>query len=472
MSAEASLPVPSEDKIEASNTTTEPIEASAASEETPSSTTNEEKKQSPLSQKLANTLAAAHKQYALKKYEDASELYAQAAEIQDSINGDQNPLNADILYFYGRSLFQTALSKSDILGSGVGGASEEKSAKKEKDTISKPSSSKDAQAPAKKGVFSFQGDENFDQSDEEEEGEDAEEGEEEEEDDFSLAFGILDLSKTLYQQRLETPNDKSVERQIKERLAEVYDLLGEVSLEGEAFSQAVVDLTASLDLREKLYPLDSTLIAEGHYKLSLALEFAAVEKTEEDDDEEREHDDAPKIDPKEGRELSAKHMELAIASCRKRIEGEEAKIKEAEDQEKAEKSLSEAKDLVKELEQRLQDLTMPPEKIAKEQQEDRQTAVNSVLASMLGGDPAAAKKMLEQAISGANDIGGVVRKKEKKLEPIAESSSSSSAVNGNAKKRKAEEDEETAKEPTPGPTDMSTKKARVTSEDDEAAATI
>lgn len=425
-------------------------------------------KLSPLAQKLATVTAAANKQYALKNYSEAAETYAQAAEIQDSINGENNPLNADILFYYGRALFQCALSKSDVLG-GLGG--EENGTKK--DDISKTSSNKDTDSkPTKKGLFSFQGDENFEESDEEEDAEDGE-GEEEEEDDFSLAFGILNHARELFVRRLEAPpEDLVIVRQTQERLADVYDLLGEVSLESEAFHQAVTDFTSSLELREKLYPVDSTLITEAHYKLSLALEFAAPTKNSEEEGEEAVSEE----DKKKGRDLAAKHMELAIASCKQRIVGEEEALKKADNdkvgnksKESAEKSLEDARDMVKELEQRLQDLMAPP--AAPEANILDQTAMNSILGSMLGGDPEAAKKMLEKAISGANDLGNVVRKKEKKLEAVEEVPESSSA---NGKKRKAEDEDKPGDVETtePAAVDLTSKKPRVTTEEEEAAAAL
>ena len=75
-------------------------------------------------QQLKELLAAASHDYAHKAYETASDLYAQAAEIQDEINGEMNPANAELLYAYGRCLHHLAVSKSDVLGGKVAGSSE------------------------------------------------------------------------------------------------------------------------------------------------------------------------------------------------------------------------------------------------------------------------------------------------------------------------------------------------------------
>src|SRR5438552_18337451 len=55
-------------------------------------------------------------QYSLKNYSAAADLYAQASDIQAELNGEMSPKNAEILYLYGRSLYQVGVSKSDVLG--------------------------------------------------------------------------------------------------------------------------------------------------------------------------------------------------------------------------------------------------------------------------------------------------------------------------------------------------------------------
>ena len=118
-------------------------------------------------------------------------MYARAAELQAELNGEMSADNADILFLYGRSLFKVGQSKSDVLG---GKASGEK--KKPNGTVK----SKKAEAPqaesktesekiteegvaiiagqsggveeavdAKKPLFQFTGDENFEDSDDAEE---------------------------------------------------------------------------------------------------------------------------------------------------------------------------------------------------------------------------------------------------------------------------------------------------------------
>jgi HAT1-interacting factor 1 len=65
---------------------------------------------------LADLCARAAAQYTLRDYETAAELYSRATEMQAEINGEMSPENAEILFLYGRTLFKVGQSKSDVLG--------------------------------------------------------------------------------------------------------------------------------------------------------------------------------------------------------------------------------------------------------------------------------------------------------------------------------------------------------------------
>lgn len=243
-----------------------------------------EEREKSIKVSLADLTAKATALYAQKKYDDASEVYAQAAEMQAEFNGEMSPENADILFLYGRSLFKVGQSKSDVLGgapadekkksktngaaktkketvkpgatSAVGEKSEaeeiaeEKVALVAKNTTGSGLQDGDELSDAKKPLFQFTGDENFEDSDEdgesEEEGDGEGKGEEEEEDDdLAVAFEVLDLSRVLFEKTLEHATesegtgteaaqaDSPTTRHIKERLADTHDLLAEISLENE-----------------------------------------------------------------------------------------------------------------------------------------------------------------------------------------------------------------------------------------------
>ena len=351
--------------------------------------------------RFTDLTAQATAKYAVKDYAAAAELYSRATEMQAAINGEMSPRNADLLYAYGRCLYHVAVSNSDVLGTKVAGEKsapqKTKSQKKNEiletngeqglaeEVVASAVEEKDSVKPEEttttesKPYFQFTGDENYTDSDEEQEvvgGEEGQAEEEAEDDDFSNAFEVLDLARLLLQRRLEevTSMDTGTEgegggggvgstasettRQLKERLADTYDLQAEISLEGEQFPNAVVDLKAALELKEELFPLESSLLAEAHYKLALALEFSSVTQQKDANGE----DDATKggVVDEAMREEAAKEMEAAIASCRARIEKEEKALANSSSAEGVKtkanvtrESIDDVKEMVRDMEQRV-----------------------------------------------------------------------------------------------------------------------
>ena len=316
--------------------------------------------------RLQNLVAEATRNYSIKNYEAAADIYSQATELQAEINGEMSLENADLLYAYGRCLYHVALRNSDVLGAKVVGESREEPSKsdfKEKkvennqtnapgkelksESIEKANakpggkegatdSAQDETKLDSKPYFQFTGDELFDDSDEDKENTDGAEadGGELEDDDFVTAYEVLDLARILLLQRLEEvpePPQNPIDskdckdiRHLKERLADTYDLQAEISLEGERFPDAVADLKASLTLKEELYSQESSLIAEAHYKLSLALEFSSITQSKASSGQLEAQTNATVDEAM--REEAAKEMEAAIASCTSRIASEEARV--------------------------------------------------------------------------------------------------------------------------------------------------
>lgn len=217
-----------------------------------------------------------------------------------------------------------------------------------------------AEVAQSKPFFQFTGDDNFVDSDEEEE--DAEAVDEDDEDDFANAFEVLDLARILYLKKLEVAEEsdnakgKSTElstevKHIKERLADTYDLQAEISLEAERFSDAVTDLRTALDLRYSLFPFEDPSVAECHYKLSLALEFASVPQEDEDGEKEKTVDE-------EMRKEAAIQMERAIESCRVRMTHEEEKLEAVKDMDEdrvtaSKRKIANVKEIIADMEQRV-----------------------------------------------------------------------------------------------------------------------
>lgn len=332
-----------------------------------------------LQTRLDDLVTRAAAKDAVKDYNAAAELYSQATEIQAEINGEMSVENADLLYAYGKSLYNVGVSKSDVLGSKIAGgetAQETEPTKKSKEPsaglIQAAISSSTAEGslnPKKptestNQLFQFTGDENFADSDSEEEGDGVQAEEEEEDDDFENAFEVLDLARVLLLKKLEDAEQNSngkgkladvpsEVRKIQERLADIYDLQAEISLEGESFVNAVSDLRAALELKETLYAFEDPSVSECHYKLSLALEFASVSQPDEDDGEEK-----PAVVDSAMREESAKHMQSAIDSCKLRLAQEEKKLEtgEIEGEDKinaAKRRIANVKEIVADMEQRV-----------------------------------------------------------------------------------------------------------------------
>ncbi|KAK9453044.1 hypothetical protein V1511DRAFT_526577 [Dipodascopsis uninucleata] len=333
---------------------------------------------------LEKLVASGSKSYGLKNYEEATDDFAKACELHISLNGEDDP---DLLFLYGRSLFQVAVSSSDVLGAIKSNSAEQE---KENTTMSKTKSSAADMSPTdKKGLFQFSGDNPDDDSDEEEEG--GEQEEQTEDSDFETAWEVLDLARTLFDKQLSALSDddenKETKRELKKKLADVYDILGEISLESENCEQAAADLESALNLKEIIYPFESTIISEAYYKLSLALEFVP---------------DSP-----DSRKRASEFMLKAIESVKKRIQ-----ISGEDDPE-----------LLKDLEIRYNDLLKSPPKSEDKGPEISSSSIADILESRDAND---LKSILAQAMSQANDISGLVKRKPAK----SSSSNASSSKNG------------------------------------------
>jgi HAT1-interacting factor 1 len=321
---------------------------------------------------------------AVKDFNAAAELYSQATELQVELNGEMSVENADILYAYGKSLYNVAVSKSDVLGSKIpadhtlpenatssGSTSTNEGLVKSAiaSSASKASFDTEEQAQTKshgnQQYFQFTGDDNFDdsESDEEEDRVNADE----DEDDFANAFEVLDLARILLLKKLDETETRSIEKQksagmppdisrIKERLADIYDLQAEISLEGERFADAVSDLRTALELKEALFPLEDPSVAECHYKLSLALEFSSV--TRQEDEGQPSNDGKVASIDTAMRDEAVKHMEAAIESCKIRMRQEEQKLSNGEITEEdkitaVRRKIANVKEIVADMEQRV-----------------------------------------------------------------------------------------------------------------------
>lgn len=101
----------------------------------------------------------------------------------------------------------------------------------------------------------------------------------------------------------------------------------------------------------ELYPKDSEIVAEAHYKLSLALEFASITTSGEDGaNTKREAMDQGL------RDEAIEHMDLAIKSFKLKMQAKEvelATMASPEDNDVARQAISEMKEVVVDMEQRV-----------------------------------------------------------------------------------------------------------------------
>ncbi|KAE8375799.1 hypothetical protein BDV26DRAFT_267082 [Aspergillus bertholletiae] len=402
---------------------------------------------------------------AVKDFSAAAELYSEATELQAKLNGELSLDNADLLYSYGKSLYNVAVSKSDVLGSKVAGESQAQvhdsltwnasssgtasvgdslvqdeisKGLTQKETLSEKAQS---QKVEDKPYFQFTGDENFDASDSDEDNSDCDGGIEEDEDDFANAFEVLDLARILYLKKLnaadeEYGKDKPADlvphiKQIKERLADTYDLQAEISLEAERFMDAVTDLRTALDLRQSLSPMEDPSIAECHYKLSLALEFASVNKADENSVGSK----SDRTTNEQMRMEAASQMEKAIESCQARMAREQRILDDnstmEEDKATAMKrKIANVKDIIADMEQRLVDLKRPPVSL-EDHEEKNEAMLKGILGQIIGQSPSEQMVQLDKVTKGANDLSAFVKRKSGGNQPST-----------STQKRSAQEDEQ------------------------------
>ena len=360
-------------------------------------------------------LRLADGEYAQHKYGSAADLYSQAAGAQAELHGEMAPQNADLLFAYGRCLYKVAIAKSDVLGGNAtakdkadkkrkrdGGGESKAGIKAEGDDHK---SIADEDPLASKPFFEISGDDNWVDSDGDSDGE-VDGGADVAEDELATAYEVLDLARVLLSRKLDTllldagradsttagDDDATLEvvykgkhsgtleadatiRNVKQRLADTHDLLAEISLENEHFSEAIADSRAALAMLIQIAPFESAMLTEAHYKLSLALEFASV--TELREAERARNADPPaasedaassatnghgKARKSEGdqvdmglRKQAVEEMELAIASLEARLTKETKELPDLAPDKRVdmEKRIGDGRSMLDEMKQRV-----------------------------------------------------------------------------------------------------------------------
>ncbi|KPI93079.1 PREDICTED: protein HGV2 [Papilio xuthus] len=90
-------------------------------------------------------------------------------------------------------------------------------------------------------------------------------------DNLQLAWETLDLARSILKRRVEAGGGDAA----RTLLADVHLALGEVALESETYDKAVTDMMTCLEIQKELYSSDDRCIAETHYQIGLANSLAS-----------------------------------------------------------------------------------------------------------------------------------------------------------------------------------------------------
>lgn len=221
------------------------------------------------------------------------------------------------------------------------------------------------------------------------------------------------------------------------------------------FPAAVSDFRAALGYKTELYPFETEIIAEAHYKLSLALEFASITRVKEEGEEEVKDDAEAHVD-QAMRDEAAKELEAALESTKAKLynrEVELASTSSPDENDITRAQITEVKEIIADMEGRvstpltrtgpltktsqLAELKASPVMNLKDQLYGG-TQSEGILGASAGETPAAAQARIEEAKKTATDLTGLVRRK--KNPKASETSTPEPSTQGGNGKRKAEDD--------------------------------
>lgn len=121
------------------------------------------------------------------------------------------------------------------------------------------------------------------------------------------------------------------------------------------FPNAVNDFKASLAFKQGLYPKESEIIAEAHFKLSLALEFASITTTTDAAEDDKDEPKETHVD-EAMREEAAKELMAAIESTKLKLQNKEVELASShspDDNDITRSQIADVKEIVADMEQRV-----------------------------------------------------------------------------------------------------------------------
>jgi HAT1-interacting factor 1 len=110
-----------------------------------------------------------------------------------------------------------------------------------------------------------------------------------------------------------------------------------------------------LAIHQSLFPEEHEAVAEAHYKLSLALEFASITRAKEEGEESKEAEDETHFD-QAMRDEAVKEMEAAITSVKLKLQNKEVELASSlssDDNEITTAQIADAREIIAEMEQRV-----------------------------------------------------------------------------------------------------------------------
>ena len=119
------------------------------------------------------------------------------------------------------------------------------------------------------------------------------------------------------------------------------------------YQSAIVDARTSLGYKKELYPKESEIVAEAHFKLSLALEFASMTTSKE---EGQDAAAGPQDVDQALRDEAANELEAAIDSTKLKLQNKEvelATMHSPDENEATRKQIADVKDVIADMEQRV-----------------------------------------------------------------------------------------------------------------------
>lgn len=134
------------------------------------------------------------------------------------------------------------------------------------------------------------------------------------------------------------------------------------------FEGAVTDFRAALELKQAIYAEEHEVIAEAHYLLSLALEFASIKPVPKEGEGEGEGEGEEDAEPDTQvdqtlRDEAAKEMEATINSIKLKLQNKEVELASSANSEENDilrSQIADSKEILADMEARLAELSKPP----------------------------------------------------------------------------------------------------------------